>query len=483
MDYLITIDDGSRYLVHHGIKGQKWGVRRFQNEDGSLTPAGVKRYRKGTGNSKLVDERIQRYIDYGNKYALEKYEKQLERIPEQHRKAYEERSGSLKSMPKNYVTGASTIKKIYDDNERRIEDLNNLPNINDKQRVALEYIEKQNRSIEKIIKESTTKKALDYSHKHEESTDLDKIAYLASRELMDDVLRKLDNYSSKYSYYSYNKYSKGLSDFNNKFEVADNDEDIGKLYVEHYNNYIKNFKLGYHNKDEDAVLKKILNLSVDDNEDEKSTVKINNDSKNIKNILDLNNFSTTLLKKKYVGSASAGQIYKYKKVNYAYSKCANDGLKAYLKMKNDNRITNEKSNKDEWNNLKFLFTEDKDSIGYFTVAQLVYAGMDKQNIKDLFSVLKSRESTSDDWSLSRNFIDRPDDKYGGRYEYNSFTSRMTYAADTVENLDKYIDYVKSELNNSSVPEYSPVIYNYDNSFDQSRVSDNKLEDRFGSTFK
>lgn len=32
------------YLMHHGIKGQKWGVRRFQNPDGSLTPAGVKRY-------------------------------------------------------------------------------------------------------------------------------------------------------------------------------------------------------------------------------------------------------------------------------------------------------------------------------------------------------------------------------------------------------------------------------------------------------
>lgn len=31
-------------LKHHGIKGQKWGVRRFRNNDGSLTPAGKKRY-------------------------------------------------------------------------------------------------------------------------------------------------------------------------------------------------------------------------------------------------------------------------------------------------------------------------------------------------------------------------------------------------------------------------------------------------------
>ena len=31
-------------LWHHGIKGQRWGVRRYQNADGSLTAAGRKRY-------------------------------------------------------------------------------------------------------------------------------------------------------------------------------------------------------------------------------------------------------------------------------------------------------------------------------------------------------------------------------------------------------------------------------------------------------
>lgn len=32
------------YLAHHGIKGQKWGVRRYQNPDGTLTPEGRRYY-------------------------------------------------------------------------------------------------------------------------------------------------------------------------------------------------------------------------------------------------------------------------------------------------------------------------------------------------------------------------------------------------------------------------------------------------------
>lgn len=38
------INPSTSELYHHGVKGQRWGVRRYQNPDGSLTPLGEKRF-------------------------------------------------------------------------------------------------------------------------------------------------------------------------------------------------------------------------------------------------------------------------------------------------------------------------------------------------------------------------------------------------------------------------------------------------------
>jgi hypothetical protein len=52
----------SNDLQHHGIKGMRWGVRRFQNSDGSLTPAGRKRYSDYDGGK---DSAVRKTIPVG----------------------------------------------------------------------------------------------------------------------------------------------------------------------------------------------------------------------------------------------------------------------------------------------------------------------------------------------------------------------------------------------------------------------------------
>lgn len=50
------------YLMHFGIPGQKWGERRFQNEDGTLTPAGKVRYGSDTrGITRGLNKFTKRY--------------------------------------------------------------------------------------------------------------------------------------------------------------------------------------------------------------------------------------------------------------------------------------------------------------------------------------------------------------------------------------------------------------------------------------
>lgn len=55
------------YLIHYGIKGQKWGVRRFQNPDGTFTAAGKARYYNSDGTLNKAGQKAQAKYEYKSK--------------------------------------------------------------------------------------------------------------------------------------------------------------------------------------------------------------------------------------------------------------------------------------------------------------------------------------------------------------------------------------------------------------------------------
>ncbi len=85
----------SAYLTHSGILGMKWGIRRYQNEDGSLTEAGKQRYLKNVDRDAKKDAR--RYVNAkqyygegaGNRRKLLKGELSKKMKDENYKKAFD----------------------------------------------------------------------------------------------------------------------------------------------------------------------------------------------------------------------------------------------------------------------------------------------------------------------------------------------------------------------------------------------------------
>lgn len=76
--FIITSDGSfieSTELIHYGIKGMKWGVRRYQNKDGSLTAAGKKRYDALTSAA----DKAKRFSDMARKDS-ERFNKKAEEV-------------------------------------------------------------------------------------------------------------------------------------------------------------------------------------------------------------------------------------------------------------------------------------------------------------------------------------------------------------------------------------------------------------------
>ena len=106
--YVILNDE----LYHHGIKGQRWGVRRFQNEDGTRTAAGKRRRAKEEPDLKTtLDPKV--LYDNRDKLSDKELNDKLNRLRKENELKKLSESGKKNIVPKLVVDGGKAILTAY----------------------------------------------------------------------------------------------------------------------------------------------------------------------------------------------------------------------------------------------------------------------------------------------------------------------------------------------------------------------------------
>lgn len=139
-------------LVHYGIKGMKWGVRRYRNKDGTLTPAGKKRYDQDVRDN--ASKKKENRIDTSN--------------PDPDRWVREDLSRAKKVVDtsSDLVRTAKTIEReTRPQPKKKRMDLSNMSDQELRQKINRELLERQYNDVFGKEEEPKISKGREYTNK------------------------------------------------------------------------------------------------------------------------------------------------------------------------------------------------------------------------------------------------------------------------------------------------------------------------------
>lgn len=167
------------YLAHHGTKGQRWGVRRFQNSDGSLTAAGKLRYSVGNGGrsiSKKVDPKSAAKL----KKQQIKEDAKLERL-----KIKEAAKNEKLEEKKSHISNKEYVKTLSDEK---------LKAINNRDIAENTWLKNhpEKKTVGKYIADDLLKPAFEKAMKEQVNNYVNKFVNYSTKKVVDSILNSPD---------------------------------------------------------------------------------------------------------------------------------------------------------------------------------------------------------------------------------------------------------------------------------------------------
>ena len=171
------------YLAHHGTKGQRWGFRRFQNYDGSLTAAGKLRYSVGNGGRSISKKIDPKSVAKLKKRQIKEAAK-LERLKIKEAAKNEKYKEKLEKK-KSPMTNKEYLKTLSDDELIKINNRDAAENI-----WLKNHPEKK--TVGKYIANDLLKPAFEKEMKEQVNKYVSKFVNYSTKKIVDSILNSSD---------------------------------------------------------------------------------------------------------------------------------------------------------------------------------------------------------------------------------------------------------------------------------------------------